>query len=120
MINAGYEGIWEERPGRHDGSAILYKRSKVKVLRNKAIQFDDLCGLTDDDELKARLKCNNVGVVIEAELISGSSGPTSPPSQPFVVSTSHIHWDPRFVYLLLLLTFNEWSSVSCILPLKDT
>ncbi|CAH1127098.1 unnamed protein product [Ceutorhynchus assimilis] len=128
----GYHGIYSPKSrAKHmgeterkyvDGCAIFYRTSKFTLVKEHLVEFNQLA-MANADGLEHMLNRvmpkDNIGLAAllqttEAAWDNNTSQDTSFVSQPILVCTAHVHWDPEFCDVKLIQTMmlsNELKSI---------
>lgn len=127
----GYHGIYSPKSrAKHmaeserkyvDGCAIFYRTSKFTLVKEHLVEFNQLAMANADglDHMLNRvMPKDNIGLAALLQTTDGAWDNTPPDapflSQPILVCTAHIHWDPEFCDVKLVQTMmlcNELKSI---------
>ncbi|XP_055378249.1 CCR4-NOT transcription complex subunit 6-like [Condylostylus longicornis] len=121
LKNDGYEGIFSPKSRAKtmsenerkyvDGCAIFYRASKFTLMKEHLIEFNQLAMANaegSDNMLNRVMPKDNIGLAALLKVKENAWEPMTPEvtqnSQPLLVCTAHIHWDPEFCDVKLIQT----------------
>ncbi|XP_023167493.1 CCR4-NOT transcription complex subunit 6-like isoform X1 [Drosophila hydei] len=120
LKNDGYEGIFSPKSRAKtmselerkyvDGCAIFFRTSKFTLIKEHLIEFNQLAMANaegSDNMLNRVMPKDNIGLAALLKVKETAWEPMSEVtqiSQPLLVCTAHIHWDPEFCDVKLIQT----------------
>ncbi|XP_014767352.2 CCR4-NOT transcription complex subunit 6 isoform X2 [Drosophila ananassae] len=120
LKNDGYEGIFSPKSRAKtmselerkyvDGCAIFFRASKFTLIKEHLIEFNQLAMANaegSDNMLNRVMPKDNIGLAALLKVKENAWEPMSEVtqiSQPLLVCTAHIHWDPEFCDVKLIQT----------------
>ncbi|XP_017084023.1 CCR4-NOT transcription complex subunit 6 isoform X2 [Drosophila eugracilis] len=120
LKNDGYEGIFSPKSRAKtmseverkyvDGCAIFFRASKFTLIKESLIEFNQLAMANaegSDNMLNRVMPKDNIGLAALLKVKENAWEPMSEVtqiSQPLLVCTAHIHWDPEFCDVKLIQT----------------
>lgn len=120
LKNDGFEGIFSPKSraktmGENerkfvDGCAIFFRSSKFSLIKEHLIEFNQLAMANaegSDNMLNRVMPKDNIGLAALLKVKENawdSMTDVSQISQPLLVCTAHIHWDPEFCDVKLIQT----------------
>ncbi|XP_030376482.1 CCR4-NOT transcription complex subunit 6-like isoform X1 [Scaptodrosophila lebanonensis] len=120
LKNDGYEGIFSPKSRAKtmseverkyvDGCAIFFRASKFTLIKEHLIEFNQLAMANaegSDNMLNRVMPKDNIGLAALLKVKETAWEPMSEVtqiSQPLLVCTAHIHWDPEFCDVKLIQT----------------
>lgn len=121
LKNDGFEGIFSPKSRAKtmsenerkyvDGCAIFFRSSKFSLIKEHLIEFNQLAMANaegSDDMLNRVMPKDNIGLAALLKVKENAWEPMNPEvtqiSQPILVCTAHIHWDPEFCDVKLIQT----------------
>lgn len=121
LKNDGFEGIFSPKSRAKtmsenerkyvDGCAIFFRSSKFSLIKEHLIEFNQLAMANaegSDDMLNRVMTKDNIALAALLKVKESAWEPMNPEvtqiSQPILVCTAHIHWDPEFCDVKLIQT----------------
>lgn len=132
LKNDGYEGIFSPKSRAKtmsesdrkyvDGCAIFFRSSKFSLIKEHLVEFNQLAMANaegSDHMLNRVMPKDNIGLAALLK-VKESAWEGVPPeqvaaSQPILVCTAHIHWDPEFCDVKLIQTMMLSNELKTIL-----
>lgn len=131
LKNDGYEGIFSPKSRAKtmsenerkyvDGCAIFYRSSKFSLIKETLVEFNQLAMANSegsDNMLNRVMPKDNIGLAallkVKENAWDGIGPDAAQISQPILVCTAHIHWDPEYCDVKLIQTMmlcNELKSI---------
>ncbi|XP_050300487.1 CCR4-NOT transcription complex subunit 6-like isoform X2 [Anthonomus grandis grandis] len=128
----GYNGIYSPKSrAKHmaeserkyvDGCAIFYRTSKFTLVKEHLVEFNQLAMASADGlehMLNRVMPKDNIGLAALLQTTESAWDNASPDaqyiSQPILVCTAHIHWDPEFCDVKLIQTMMLGNELKTIL-----
>ncbi|XP_047486442.1 uncharacterized protein LOC125037380 isoform X1 [Penaeus chinensis] len=134
LKSEGYDGIFSPKSrAKHmteserkyvDGCAIFWRTSKFSLVKEHLIEFNQLAMANHDgseDMLNRVMTKDNIGLaaLLETKEAAWENSQLLPDksqiSQPVLVCTAHIHWDPEFCDVKLIQTIMLMSEIRQII-----
>uniref|UniRef100_U5EWB3 poly(A)-specific ribonuclease n=1 Tax=Corethrella appendiculata TaxID=1370023 RepID=U5EWB3_9DIPT len=132
LKNDGYEGIFSPKSRAKtmsendrkfvDGCAIFFRSSKFTLIKEHLVEFNQLAMANSegsDNMLNRVMPKDNIGLAALLKVKDGAWEGLTPElaqmSQPILVCTAHIHWDPEFCDVKLIQTMMLTSELKTIL-----
>jgi len=131
----GYDGIFSPKSrAKHmaenerkfvDGCAIFWRTTKFSLVKDHLVEFNKLAMANHDgseDMLNRVMTKDNIGLaaLLETREAAWENSSVMPNknqiSQPVLVCTAHVHWDPEFCDVKLIQTIMLMSEVKAIIP----
>lgn len=128
----GYEGIFSPKSRAKtmsendrkyvDGCAIFFRSSKFSLIKEHLIEFNQLAMANaegSDNMLNRVMPKDNIGLAallkVKENAWEGLSQEAAQISQPILVCTAHLHWDPEFCDVKLIQTMMLSNELKTIL-----
>ncbi|XP_055645425.1 CCR4-NOT transcription complex subunit 6-like [Toxorhynchites rutilus septentrionalis] len=132
LKNDGYESIFSPKSRAKtmaesdrkyvDGCAIFYRSSKFSLIKEHLIEFNQLAMANaegSDNMLNRVMPKDNIGLAallkVKENAWEGVTPEQAAISQPLLVCTAHIHWDPEFCDVKLIQTMMLGNELKTIL-----
>ncbi|XP_053671969.1 CCR4-NOT transcription complex subunit 6-like [Anopheles nili] len=132
LKNDGYEGIFSPKSRAKtmseadrkyvDGCAIFFRSSKFSLIKEHLVEFNQLAMANaegSDNMLNRVMPKDNIGLAALLKVKEGAWESVTPEaaqiSQPILVCTAHIHWDPEFCDVKLIQTMMLSNELKTIL-----
>lgn len=132
LKNDGYEGIFSPKSRAKtmsendrkyvDGCAIFFRANKFTLIKEHLVEFNQLAMANaegSDNMLNRVMPKDNIGLAavlkVKENAWEGLSPEQAAISQPILVCTAHIHWDPEFCDVKLIQTMMLSNELKTIL-----
>ncbi|EDS44619.1 carbon catabolite repressor protein [Culex quinquefasciatus] len=132
LKNDGYEGIFSPKSRAKtmsesdrkyvDGCAIFFRSSKFSLIKETLVEFNQLAMANaegSDNMLNRVMPKDNIGLAallkVKESAWEGLTVEQAAISQPILVCTAHIHWDPEFCDVKLIQTMMLSNEIKTIL-----
>ncbi|XP_058837265.1 CCR4-NOT transcription complex subunit 6-like [Topomyia yanbarensis] len=132
LKNDGYEGIFSPKSRAKtmseldrkyvDGCAIFFRSSKFTLIKEHLVEFNQLAMANaegSDNMLNRVMPKDNIGLAallkVKESAWEGVPQEQAAVSQPILVCTAHIHWDPEFCDVKLIQTMMLGNELKTIL-----
>uniref|UniRef100_A0A182UYT1 poly(A)-specific ribonuclease n=2 Tax=gambiae species complex TaxID=44542 RepID=A0A182UYT1_ANOME len=132
LKNDGYEGIFSPKSRAKtmseadrkyvDGCAIFFRSAKFTLIKEHLVEFNQLAMANaegSDNMLNRVMPKDNIGLAALLKVKEGAwesvSSEAAQISQPILVCTAHIHWDPEFCDVKLIQTMMLSNELKTIL-----
>lgn len=132
LKNDGYEGIFSPKSRAKtmsesdrkyvDGCAIFFRSSKFSLIKETLVEFNQLAMANaegSDNMLNRVMPKDNIGLAallkVKESAWEGLTVEQAAVSQPILVCTAHIHWDPEFCDVKLIQTMMLSNEIKTIL-----